>query len=151
MLDYMPFAIPFVTSDMKASTRDIAVDPGITAPPPVPIPTPTPIPIPGIDTGSNTGTTTKPTTGTGANVSDLSSAAMKAAMGSLAGGASLPSISAPSQASASATGRSGDASSNATFGDFIVNGSKNNSITTMILVIGGVAAGLILLKKLIKK
>lgn len=57
----------------------------------------------------------------------------------------------PQTASSGADGRSGDAYSQATFGDFIVNGSKGTSLTKFFIIAGIVGAGFFLLKKIGKK
>lgn len=122
------------------------------------LPLPAPVPIPGVDipgvtspgTGSGSKAATKKTetTGAGANVlSALAAPAMEAMMS----GALQQQPSVPQTASSGADGRSGDASSVSTFGDFIVGGSKGSSFTNFLIVAASFGFGLILLKKVGKK
>jgi hypothetical protein len=82
-------------------------------------------------------------------VDALSGLALKGLMSS---GGSLPSISAPSAATSGADGnKSGDAYSTATFGDFIVNGSKGTSLGTFMIIGGSVIAVILTIKMLLRK
>jgi len=122
------------------------------------LPLPAPVPIPGVNIpgvtspGTGTGSTATPTktttTGSGANVLEALAAP---AANALMSGALKQQEAAPQTASSGADGRSGDASSVSTFGDFIVNGSKGTSLTNFLIVAVIVGAGLLALKMIGKK
>jgi len=65
----------------------------------------------------------------------------------LSGSSSAKASSSPSNAD----GKSGDAFSEAAFGDFIVNGSKGTKWTNFLIVLGGVAVAVLIVKKVLKK
>lgn len=148
MLDFLPFPIFTPTPDAKIS-KDLTIDPIS-----IPAPKPTPEPTPGLDiAGAAAKSLTQDDriampldTASGASPMDPLSAAAVAGLfqKSMDSGTKLPAM------TSGADGKSGDAFSQATFGDFIVNGSKSSALNTFIWA-GAAILGTVLVLRLLKK